>query len=671
MFKQIYSVAYRVKVTKVTLSAAFCQLFENNCREISKIFIQTHFFAIFRIPKTNCMRQITLGIFFFLFSFFTVCAQSSPKKQLEKGYEHVLAQNPEAALEIAEKLIFDNPKFFEAYGLRGLANFILGNNETVFDDLNFAIEKGSKNVYVLVTRGKIFGYAKRSKLALADFEEAIKYNKNSPVGYLERAQFYLYEDKAYLCIQDCKKAIELDPTISTGYMKIAIAYQDLGNHDKARENLNIASRLESNSPTTIEYLLGRSDFFERKFESAIVHLKKSIELDSANHLAIRLLAENYLQIEEFDEAIKAFQKNIRIDSTDDVPIGNIGLIYAEMDKFPEAIEYLSRAIKLDGGNKLDFLKSRALLCFRNRDFRNSAEDYSELISYYPKDPMMFVHRAEAYKEMGNYQLAHKDLESALRIEPELFEAKMELVMLYRDQKNLSAAADLAKKLIEKQPKFSFTYQLVGELEYSLENYESSVDYLTKSLELKGVDSVLSYSARSLSYLKLNREAEALEDTKLAEKISSNNSNVVSNLSFSYGQLGLYEESLIFADKALQMDSLMPYTYNNRGYAKYKLGDYEGAIKDFNKSIELKNDYYYWPPYNRANAFRALKRFDEAISDFNLAIGYKADYHEAYNDRGETYEQMGQIEKAIQDFEKALEINPDYQIAKDNLARLKH
>ena len=60
-------------------------------------------------------------------------------------------------------------------------------------------------------------------------------------------------------------------------------------------------------------------------------------------------------------------------------------------------------------------------------------------------------------------------------------------------------------------------------------------------------------------------------------------------------------------------------YNNRGAAYGEKGQYDQAISDFNRAIEI-NQRYTMAYNNRGIVYRLKGRYDQAISDFNKAIG---------------------------------------------------
>lgn len=136
-------------------------------------------------------------------------------------------------------------------------------------------------------------------------------------------------------------------------------------------------------------------------------------------------------------------------------------------------------------------------------------------------------------------------------------------------------------------------------------------------------------------------------------------------------------------------------YNDEGIKKYKNGDYNGAILDYNKSIELDPNYSI-AIYNRGLSKYELEDYLEAIKDFDKAIelGYKnpnlystrglcnykiKDYYEFlwdydkaieldpnvafyYVNRGVAKEMTSNPYGAITDYSEAISINPDYALA---------
>ena len=105
-------------------------------------------------------------------------------------------------------------------------------------------------------------------------------------------------------------------------------------------------------------------------------------------------------------------------------------------------------------------------------------------------------------------------------------------------------------------------------------------------------------------------------------------------------------------------SISAETYFLWGNAKYKLGDYVGAIADYTITIRLKPDdadaYY-----NRGSAKFRLERYIAAIADYDIVIRLKPDDADAYYNRGSAKANLGQYFAAITDYDIAIRLKPDY------------
>jgi tetratricopeptide (TPR) repeat protein len=105
---------------------------------------------------------------------------------------------------------------------------------------------------------------------------------------------------------------------------------------------------------------------------------------------------------------------------------------------------------------------------------------------------------------------------------------------------------------------------------------------------------------------------------------------------------------------------------NRGIEKGKEGNFDGAIADFTRAIELnpKDDA---PYYNRAQAKRLKKDAAGAIADYTRAIELGSTNPAAYNNRGNARAENNDRDGAIADYTRAIELKPDYARAYYNRA----
>ncbi len=123
------------------------------------------------------------------------------------------------------------------------------------------------------------------------------------------------------------------------------------------------------------------------------------------------------------------------------------------------------------------------------------------------------------------------------------------------------------------------------------------------------------------------------------------------------QAGYWKDSLTLFDQALKVTENNWFVHNSRGAAYYLLGDYRQAIKDYNRTIDIKPGF---PSahYNRCLAGNGLGNYRQAIEDCSRAIELKPAYPEAYNNRGIAHSRLGNFKQAIQDYSRAIELDPD-------------
>jgi len=124
----------------------------------------------------------------------------------------------------------------------------------------------------------------------------------------------------------------------------------------------------------------------------------------------------------------------------------------------------------------------------------------------------------------------------------------------------------------------------------------------------------------------------------------------------YSSKGEYDRAIADYTKSIEINPKNASAYNNRGDAYSSKREYDRAIVDFSKAIEIdpKDTYAY---RNRGAAYANKGEHDRAIVDCNKAIEIDPKDALAYITRGVTYWIKGEYDRAIADYTKAIEIDP--------------
>lgn len=104
-----------------------------------------------------------------------------------------------------------------------------------------------------------------------------------------------------------------------------------------------------------------------------------------------------------------------------------------------------------------------------------------------------------------------------------------------------------------------------------------------------------------------------------------------------------------------------YHYLNESRLKYNIKNYQGALLDLNKSIEL-NPNFFISYYNRATIKLKLRDYKRSIDDCNKAIDIIPNFVLAYNIRGLAKNGIKDFKGAINDFDKAIKIDNNFALA---------
>ena len=168
--------------------------------------------------------------------------------------------------------------------------------------------------------------------------------------------------------------------------------------------------------------------------------------------------------------------------------------------------------------------------------------------------------------------------------------------------------------------------------------------------------------------------ELLTESKPAKPLTQGNRSISAETYFTWGytkyNLGDYKGAIADYDSAIRLKPDLAAVYYNRGIAKYKLGQHFAAIADYDTAIRLKPDYAN-TYYNRGIAKYKLGQHFAAIADYDTAIRLKPDYANTYYNRGIAKHDLGQHVAAIADFDTAIRIKPDYADAYYNRGIAKH
>ena len=204
--------------------------------------------------------------------------------------------------------------------------------------------------------------------------------------------------------------------------------------------------------------------------------------------------------------------------------------------------------------------------------------------------------------------------------------------------------------------------------YFPEDTDTTIDYYNSLLEF-GVDLDKIYYELGHLYLKKSDKIHAVSAFKLAEEMNPENPYYNNSLAYAYVKAELYDDAIEYYQRAIKINPDAEWTSivcHALGaiYAEVK-ENYEAAEATFNAGMVLD-------PNNidiqlsLGDLFMSQNDLDKAIKTYCDAIAVDPLNYLTYAKTGLALWEKDYLEEAIVAFHKSIELNPDFEIAQNNL-----
>jgi tetratricopeptide (TPR) repeat protein len=256
--------------------------------------------------------------------------------------------------------------------------------------------------------------------------------------------------------------------------------------------------------------------------------------------------------------------------------------------------------------------------------------------------------------------------------------------LYDQNTNFINAVEDYDRLIEIDPFDSEVYHDKANSLFQIDGREiESIDSYNKAISLDPVNFKV-YNNRGRTLKALNRIGEATKDFDyVISQTTIRLSNSAEKERFYYlrGWAKMKKEEFNDAiddfNKALEIDPTYRSALESRKDCSKRIKDYQGVLEDCNKLIRIDKYKKHKYLFDRAFAKDEIEDYQGAIDDYTFLIQYEMKSNNitihscwSYNNRGVCKEKLEDLEGALEDFETALKTKPDDELYLKNVKRVK-
>jgi tetratricopeptide (TPR) repeat protein len=278
-------------------------------------------------------------------------------------------------------------------------------------------------------------------------------------------------------------------------------------------------------------------------------------------------------------------------------------------------------------------------------------------------------RVNAYLNRGYAKIrtddkngAIADYKAALQLDSTEDNAYHNLGLIYAKNEDCATAIPIVKKGIEKCKKKEDLYLLLANCLNKEGQYEQSLPYYNKAIELDPQSS-LAYYNRGYAWFELKKNPEARKDFYQALYLREETGEGEFDLADTYFYMGTAyqneeqnDSALVYLNLALGENKYWTY-YSNKGTVLNDLQRYSEALTTLDEGITLfpdTADLY----YARSNTYLGLKDYEKQARDLDKILSLDANHVNALINKAVYLEKQNKITDALRYYRKAVRLAPE-------------
>lgn len=265
--------------------------------------------------------------------------------------------------------------------------------------------------------------------------------------------------------------------------------------------------------------------------------------------------DDFYYKEQYEKAIGNYEKALQIDSLNKGVMHSLGRVYEELENYEKAIDYYKLALRLD---------SNYSLAYRSIGF--------------------------TYYKIGENEDARRAYLKSLTIDSLNVTAMSNLGAVYEKLDSCGKARNLFYKVIKLNPNHYGVMHKLADIENDLGNIDSCIKLCYRVLGnlTTGLDGP--YRTLGEVYINLGQYDSAIYYFKQAIQFNPKRYDYYNNLGLACNHVGDATNAMYYYDKSIELNTIFPFSYVNRADLKYNMTQYIKAIQDYNKAINLSEEY---------------------------------------------------------------------------------
>ncbi|MFP4497017.1 MAG: tetratricopeptide repeat protein [Vulcanimicrobiota bacterium] len=261
----------------------------------------------------------------------------------------------------------------------------------------------------------------------------------------------------------------------------------------------------------------------------------------------------------------------------------------------------------------------------------------------------------AFYHLKMTQEAKNQLEIVLEMDPDNFEARHHMGLIYEMLDEPEKAVVEFKKALELDDESGATHFFLGNALQKNGDFEEAIEHYKTAIALDPDVSIIYNNLAWVFYQTFDMEM-AIRAFEEAIVIDPELPFPHNGLGCILQEKGLYEEAIDEFKMAIDLYPEYSAAHLKLGWTYYLVGDYDEAVSQFSRAVEISTDFHYSisARYSLAHTFLALEAYYDAYGEFQEVVKMDPEFTEALYHLGLTALRLNLLKEAVEYMEKYIE-----------------
>jgi len=276
--------------------------------------------------------------------------------------------------------------------------------------------------------------------------------------------------------------------------------------------------------------------------------------------------------------------------------------------------------------------------------------------------------ATSFVQTTHWRDSESLMTHALAVTERNFVAHTNLAALFTDRGQHDEAITHARAAIAASPRHPPAYLNLGSALQAQGKLEDAAAAYREAVALRPNAALGHFNLGSALHA-MGRVNEAIACYERALALDPAMPSAHTNLGFALFDRGQLDAAIAHYRQALEVEPSSPVARTNLGMALSSQGQHDAALREY-EAVLRTNPGYIQARFNMAVDLQKLGRHEQALRELQVVITQRPDIARAYRVAAESFAALGQHKDAKPLFEEALRRDPNDQVARAGLERLK-